>query len=128
MGWTNDVRPYYVRALTIFWCAATLHVVVQGYLTYGTATQRVPSRVATSANRQGLAVEQLWTVRNGDRSFGAALVVNHRSFEVRFVGNGHWFASQSVGSRELAVLVASVIQDDLLADGWVPASSEVHAS
>ena len=96
---------------------------MKGWLTYGTATQRVPSTAATSANRQGLAAEQLWTVRNGERSLGAALTLNHRGFEVRFLSDGHWFASQVVRSRELAVLVASVVRDDLLADGWVQASS-----
>jgi hypothetical protein len=100
---------------------------MKGSLTYGTATQRVPSTAATSANRQGLAVEQLWTVRNGARSLGAALALNHRGFEVRFLSDGHWFASQLLRSRDLAVLVASVVQDDLLADGWVPTSSEVQA-
>jgi len=103
-------------------------IFMKGCLTYGPATQRVPSTAATSANRQGLAAEQLWTVRNGERSLGAALTLNHRGFEVRFLSDGHWFASQLVRSREVAVLVASVVQDDLLADGWVRTSSEVHAS
>ena len=63
-------------------------------------------------------------MRNGDRSFGAELVRNHRGLEVRFLSNGHWFASQSAGSREVANLCASTVRDDLIADGWLKASSD----
>ncbi|HKF68630.1 MAG TPA: hypothetical protein VKB36_18910 [Vicinamibacterales bacterium] len=44
--------------------------------------------------------------------------------ELRFLSNGHWFASQSAGSREVANLCASTVLDDLIADGWLTASSD----
>jgi len=92
------------------------------------ASQRLPSSDPIPVRRPNLSAEHLWTVRNGDRSFGAELIRNHQGLELRFLSNGHWFASQSAGSREVANLCASTVLDDLIADGWLKASSENGAS
>jgi hypothetical protein len=84
-----------------------------------TTINAVSSSSTMSTNRLEARGERLWTVRRGERSLGAALIAKHRRWEVRFSTETHWFASQSAWSRELAILCAGLIQDDLKADGWV---------
>jgi hypothetical protein len=35
------------------------------------------------------------------------------------LSNEHWFASESVASREVAISVAGTLLNDLIAEGWV---------
>ena len=100
----------------------TFHL--QGHLMHRAVSQRRPSSDPTPERQPNLSAEHLWTVRNGNRSFAAELVRNHRGLELRFSSNGHWFASQSAGSREVAKRSASTVLDDLIADGWLKASSD----
>jgi hypothetical protein len=65
------------------------------------------------------AIEPLWTVRKGQRLFHAQIFQNHQGYEVRFVSDGQWFATQSFASREHAVWHADLFQRDLLTEGWV---------
>lgn len=86
---------------------------------YRGVTQRVPSTAPTATNRPHLSVERLWTVRQGGQSLSAELIRHHRGWQVHFLSNEHWFASESVGSRELAINSATAVLNDLIAEGWV---------
>ena len=80
---------------------------------------RVPSIVMPSSQRSHSSTERLSTVRQGDRSLSAELIRDHRGWQVHFLSNEHWFASESVGSREVAISVAGGLLNDLIAEGWV---------
>ena len=72
-----------------------------------------------SSQRSHSSTERLWTVRQGDRSLSVKLSRDHRDWQVHFLNNEYWFASESVASREVAIGVASVLLNDLIAEGWV---------
>ena len=65
------------------------------------------------------STERLWTVRQGDRSLSVELTRDHRGWQVHFLSNDRWFASESVGSREVAISVAGALLNDLNAEGWI---------
>jgi hypothetical protein len=69
--------------------------------------------------------ERLWAIRKGDRSVMAELCQDRRGYEVRLFNDGHCFASHALGSRELAVLYARVIERDLVANGWQKTRREI---
>jgi len=96
---------------------------MQGYLSYSGVAQRVPSTTTIPTNRPELSVERLWTVRHGEQSLVAELAGTQRGVELRLLSDARPFASQSVGSREVAILCADVLLHDLIGDGWVTAAS-----
>jgi hypothetical protein len=49
------------------------------------------------------------------------LLRDHRGWQLHFLSNERWFASESVGSRELAINSATALLDDLIGEGWVKA-------
>ena len=63
-------------------------------------------------------VEHLWMVRKDHRSIAADLYRDHNGWEVRFLSDGAWFASDARGSRELAIMYADVLRQTFIADGW----------
>jgi hypothetical protein len=85
------------------------------------ALQRVPSIVMPSTQRPHSSTERLWTVRQDDRSLSVELLRDHRGWQLHFLSNERWFASESVGSRELAINSATALLDDLIGEGWVKA-------
>ena len=64
--------------------------------------------------------ERLWTMRRNGRSFWAELCSDERGWEVRFVTEGKWFASDVLESRERAIRSAHAMHASLAAIGWVP--------
>ena len=96
---------------------------MQGYLSYSGVAQRVPSTTTIPTNRPELSVERLWTVRHGEQSLVAELAGTQHGVELRLLSDARAFASQSVGSREVAILCADVLLYDLIGDGWVTAAS-----
>ena len=74
------------------------------------------------------SAEPLWTVRRDGRSVRAELRRQVGAWEVRLLSDGHWFASHTLGSRELALMWADGIYDGLVAVGWMPGSRSIHAS
>jgi len=74
------------------------------------------------------SVEALWTVRRDDRSLRAELSRHHVAWEVHLFSDQQWFATQTVGSRERALVFADAIYDDFVAAGWVSGSKSIHAS
>jgi hypothetical protein len=93
------------------------------HLAYRDVVQRVPSIVMPSAQGPHSSTERLWTVRQGARSLRADLIRDHRGWHVHFLSNEHWFASESVGSRELAINSATAVLNDLIGEGWVKTTS-----
>ena len=89
------------------------------HLAYRDVVQRVPSIVMPSSQRSHSSTERLWTVRQGDRSLSSEVIRDHRGWHVHFLSNEHWFASESVASREVALSVAGALLNDLIAEGWV---------
>jgi len=83
------------------------------------ALQRVPSIVMHATQRPHSSTERLWTVCQGDRSLSVELTRDHRGWQVHFLSNERWFASESVGSREVAISVAGALLNDLNAEGCV---------
>ena len=65
------------------------------------------------------APERLWTMLRNGRSFWAELSSGQRGWEVRFVTEGKWFASDVLESRERAVRSAREMHASLVAIGWV---------
>lgn len=63
-------------------------------------------------------MEHLWIVRKEHRSFEADLYRDHHGWELRFLSDGQWFASQHLSSRELAIVYAGFLQNALTSDGW----------
>ena len=63
-------------------------------------------------------VERLWIVHNDHRSVAADLYWDRVGWEVRFLSDGCWFASDASGSRELAVMYADVLRQAFITDGW----------
>ena len=57
--------------------------------------------------------------RNG-RSFWAELSSGQQGWEVQFVTEGQWFASDVLESRERAIRSARAMHASLAAIGWVP--------
>jgi len=47
------------------------------------------------------------------------LTRDHWGWQVHFLSNERWFASESVGSREVAISVTGALLNDLNAEGWV---------
>ena len=93
------------------------------HLAYRDVVQRVPSIVMPSSQRSHSSTERLWTVRQGDRSLSSEVIRDHRGWHVHFLSNEHWFASESVGSRELAINSATAVLNDLIGEGWVKTTS-----
>src|SRR5215467_10177641 len=89
------------------------------HLTYRDVVQRVPSIVMPATQGPHSSTERLWTVRQGARSLSVELIRDHRGWQVHFLSNEHWFASESVGSRELAINSATAVLNDLIGEGWV---------
>jgi len=63
-------------------------------------------------------VEHLWIVRKDHQSVAMDLYRDRGGWELRFLSDGCWFASEASGSRELAITYANLIRQDLLSDGW----------
>ena len=89
------------------------------HLAYRDVVQRVPSIVMPATQGPHSSTERLWTVRQGDRSLSSEVIRDHRGWHVHFLSNERWFASESVGSREVALSVAGALLNDLIAEGWV---------
>ena len=71
------------------------------------------------------SAEQLWAIRKGEQSVQAELREDGRGCEVRLFSEGRCFAVHALGSRELALQYASVIERDLIARGWVKSTGQV---
>ena len=78
--------------------------------------------------KQFESLEALWTVRRDDRSLRAELCRHHLAWEVHLFSDEQWFATQTVGSREQAMVFADVIYDDFVRAGWLSGSKSIHAS
>ena len=91
----------------------------RGHVAYRDVVQRVPSIVMPSSQRSHSSTERLWTVRQGDRSLSSEVIRDHRGWHVHFLSNEHWFASESVGSRELAINISTALLNDLIGEEWV---------
>jgi hypothetical protein len=88
-------------------------------LAYRDVVQRVPSIVMPSTQRPHSSTERLWRVRQDDRSLSVELVRDHRGWQLHFLSNERWFASESVGSRELAINISTALLNDLIGEEWV---------
>jgi hypothetical protein len=67
--------------------------------------------------------ERLWTMRRNGRSFSAEISSGQRGWELRFVTDGKWFASDVLESRERAIRSAREMHANLAAIGWVDETS-----
>lgn len=63
-------------------------------------------------------VEHLWVVRKDHRSFAAELYRDRDGWELRFLSDGHCFASDASTSRELAIVYADALRHAFTAEGW----------
>jgi len=95
----------------------------RAHFAYRDVVHRILSTVMPVTKGPHVSTEPLWTVRQGDRSLSVEVIRDHRGWQVHFLSNKHWFASESVGSREVAISLASALLNDLIAEGWVTTPS-----
>ena len=79
----------------------------------------MPTKPAIRTPQPDSSAEPLWAISKGGQSVWAELREDSRGCEVRLFSEGRRFATHSFGSHKLAVVYASVIQRDLITDGWV---------
>jgi hypothetical protein len=63
-------------------------------------------------------VEHLWIVRKDHQTIAEDLYRDRDGWDVRFLSDGHWFASDASRSRELAIIYADALKQAFLAEGW----------